>query len=282
MPEDDPGRVDRQVMEDGVALARRDWPLPGAERGVLLVHGYGEHSGRYAHLAAWFRARGYAVRSYDHRGHGLSPGRRGAIRRLDDLPRDLATVYRSFAQDLPHEPLLFGHSMGGLTAARAVLEGRVAPPRLILSSPALRLPVGRALGRVARLLARIAPGLPIRAGISPADLSHDAAFGQAARSDPLGTGWITLSLVDYFLRAGEACIRDAPALSVPTLLLAAGADRVVDPQGSIDFAAAAPAGRVELHLFEGLYHEIFNEPPPGGEIVFETLEAWLSGQVREG
>src|SRR5580698_2447407 len=126
------------TMPDGQKLFLRDWPNPSARDAVLIVHGLGEHSGRYEQLAQWFLARGYAVRSYDQRGHGQTPGQRSALRHGDDLLEDLATVYIDYANGLPHAPLLLGHSMGGLVAARTVLDGRIAPPALLLSSPALR------------------------------------------------------------------------------------------------------------------------------------------------
>ena len=117
------------TMADGQRLFLRDWPSLQARGAVLIVHGLGEHSGRYGQLAAWFNQRGYAVRSYDQRGHGQTPGQRSALRHGDDLLEDLATVYTDYANGLPHAPLLLGHSMGGLVAARTVLDGRIAPPR---------------------------------------------------------------------------------------------------------------------------------------------------------
>ena len=124
------------TMADGQRLFLRDWPKAQARGAVLIVHGLGEHSGRYELLAQWFNQRGYAVRSYDQRGHGQTPGQRGALRHADDLLEDLATVYIDYADSLPNAPLLLGHSMGGLVAARTVLDGRIVPPALVLSSPA--------------------------------------------------------------------------------------------------------------------------------------------------
>src|SRR5690348_9233821 len=123
------------TLADGRRLCVHDWPQAGARAGVLIVHGLGEHAGRYGALAQWFNARGYTVRSYDQCGHGQSPGRRGALPRPLALLDDLAEVYGGFAAALPAPPLLLGHSMGGLVALRAVLDRRVAPPALVLSSP---------------------------------------------------------------------------------------------------------------------------------------------------
>lgn len=271
------GVRDTLPMADGQSLARRHWARPDATRAMLLVHGLGEHSGRYRHVAAWFNARGYDVLAYDQRGHGLSPGPRGALARRDDLLTDLAAVYADYARRAPAPPLLLGHSMGGLVAARAVLDGRVTPPALVLSSPALRSHEGAPLRLLARVLARLAPRLPLRTGLALDGLSHDPAVAAAYRADPLCSARITPRLADFIFRAGAACLADAPALAVPTLLLAAGADRLVDPAGSRQFAAAAAGtGRLTARHFDTLFHELFNEAEPGRSQVFKQLGDWLA------
>ena len=126
------------TMADGQPIFVRDWPLAQARGAVLIVHGLSEHGGRYAELAQWLNARGYAVRSYDQRGHGRTPGRRGALRHADDLLEDLTAIHRDYAHALGRVPLVLGHSMGGVVVTRIVLDGRIAPGAVILSSPALR------------------------------------------------------------------------------------------------------------------------------------------------
>lgn len=264
------------AMADGQQIFVRDWPLPQAHAAVLIVHGLGEHSGRYQRLAQWFNQCGYAVRSYDQRGHGQTPGQRGALRHGDDLLEDLATVYLDYADGLPVEPLLLGHSMGGLVAARAVLDGRIAPPGMLLSSPALRSWEAPWLVRLARVLDRIAPNLPLRSSLKCQRLSHDTAVVAAYRDDPLRTGWITPRLANFIFRAGAACIADAGALAVPTLLLVADSDELVDPSGSRAFSrAAAPSGQLTTRFFSTLYHELFNEAEPGRSQVLMQMADWL-------
>ena len=273
----DDARTHWQTMADGQRLYVRDWPCRDARHAVLLVHGLGEHSGRYEALARWFNARGWAVRGYDQRGHGRTPGRRGALRRAGDLPDDLAAVYRDYAATLPRAPLLLGHSMGGLVALRAVLDGGVAPPALVLSSPALRAHTPRWLRRLARVLARALPDLPLHNGLPFAGISHDPQVVAAYRRDPLRTALITPRLADFIFRAGAACIDDAPRLRVPTLLLVAGSDRLVDPAGSRDFADGAWATqRLTTRFFDTLYHELFNEAEPGRGQVLKQLGDWLA------
>ncbi|WP_108472169.1 alpha/beta hydrolase [Rhodanobacter thiooxydans] len=266
-------------MADGQRLFLRDWPLAGARGALLIVHGLGEHSGRYRRLAAWFNQRGYAVRGYDQRGHGRTPGRRGGLRHGDDLLEDLATVYHDYANGLPHPPLLLGHSLGGLVAARAVLDGRIAPPALLLSSPALRSRESPRMIALARLLSRLAPNLPLRNGLDFDQLSHDRQVVADYRSDPLRHSWITPRLADFIFRAGAACIADAANLALPTLLLVADSDGLVDPAGSRAFARkAASSGQLTTRFFSTLYHELFNEAEPGRGQVLMQLGDWLGRQ----
>jgi alpha-beta hydrolase superfamily lysophospholipase len=269
-----------QVMADGQRLLLRDWPRHDARGAVLFVHGLGEHSGRYDRLAAWFNQRGYAVRGYDQRGHGRSPGRRGARRPRDDLLADLAAVYHDYARAAAQRPLLLGHSMGGLVAARAVLDGALAPPALVLSSPALRSWESPQMIRLASVLGRLLPSLPLRSGLDASRLSHDPRVVAGYRGDPLRHGWITPRLADFIFREGAACIADAAELAVPTLLLVAESDELVDPAGSRAFArAAAPGGQLTTRFFASLYHELFNETEPGRGQVLMQLGDWLGRQL---
>ena len=264
------------TMADGQQLFLRDWSGRATHSAVLIVHGLGEHSGRYDALAKWFVSHGYAVRSYDQRGHGRTPGRRGALRHSDDLLRDLTAVYENYAIHSGRHPLLLGHSMGGLVALRAVLDGRVEPSGLVLSSPALRSFEPLWLRRLAAVLARVLPNLPLRNGLPVDALSHDTKVVEEYRTDPLRTGWITPRLADFIFRAGASSITDAWRLRVPTLLLAAGSDRLVDPSGSRDFANGAWAThQLTSRFFDTLFHELFNETETGRHQVLAQLAEWL-------
>lgn len=264
------------AMQDGQKLYVRDWPHPSAVGAVLLVHGLGEHSGRYEQLAQWFLSRGYAVRSYDQRGHGHTPGQASALRHADDLLQDLAAVYQDYAASLGYAPLLLGHSMGGAVALRTVLDGRIEPPGLVLSSPALRSYEAPWLRKLARVLTRIAPNLPLRNGLQLDGLSHDAKVIEAYRNDPLCSNRVTPRLADFIFRAGASSITDAWRLPVPTLLLVAGSDRLVDPSGSREFARGAWATkRLTSRFFDTLYHELFNETETGRHQVLMQLAEWL-------
>ena len=272
---------------DGLTLHLRKWPLAHAMGTVLVVHGLGEHIGRYAHVAAQLNAWGWRVAGHDHRGHGASAGPRGGLADADDLLRDLAQVIDAQRAAHPGQPLLLlGHSMGGTVAARFVAEGVGAAPAaawhrtvdgLVLSSPALAADVSAVQTLLLAVAGRLAPNLRLGNGLQPVWVSRDVAVVRAYVADPLNHDRITPRLARFILDAG-ACVRSrAREWTLPTLLLYAGSDRCVAPAGSAAFATAAPPDVVTTQVFEPLFHEIFNEPEQGE--VFAALSAWLGLRV---
>jgi alpha-beta hydrolase superfamily lysophospholipase len=254
-----------------------------ARADVLLVHGLGEHSGRYAALMATLAASGLAVTAYDQRGHGQSGGARGAIPRHDSLLADLACVVDTVraAQPVPRPVVLLGHSMGGAVAARFAMESWAARPApwarpldaLVLSSPALAANLS-VVQRWLMVLGRAVPDLAASNGLSPAWISRDPAVVQAYRADPLVHDRITPRLARFILDAGEQVRAAAPQWSIPTLLLWAGADRCVAARGSRELARAAPAACMQAREWPALFHEIFNEPER--DDVLRVLAKWLA------
>jgi alpha-beta hydrolase superfamily lysophospholipase len=269
------------TASDGDNLAVQDWPLePGvALRGVvLIVHGLGEHAGRYGHVAHRLNAWGFAVRGYDQCGHGESGGLPGSLptdtRLLDDLA-DLIDSTRARME--PGTPLIvLGHSMGGLVAGRFVSLGLRKVDALVMSSPALNPGMNAFQKFLVAVLPRIAPNLRVGNGLNPAYISHDPAVVDAYNADPLVHDRISARLARFFSTAGPATVAAAPQWKVPTLVLFAGDDRLVRPQGSRDFVAAAPQEWVSAVCFDTLYHEIFNELD--AEPVFAALRSWLDAR----
>jgi alpha-beta hydrolase superfamily lysophospholipase len=169
--------------------------------------------------------------------------------------------------------ILLGHSLGGLVAARLVSLNMRKVEGLVLSSPALDAGLTAFQKLLVRVLPRIAPNLRVGNGLDPQYLSHHAGVVQEYRNDPLVHDRISARLARFIAEAGPATLACAPQWRVPTLLLYAGADKLVNPAGSRAFAAAAPRKVVTSQCFEGLYHEIFNEVER--ETVFAKLQGWL-------
>lgn len=269
-------RLERRMrVEDGTSLSVTDWPVESPRGQVLIVHGLGEHAGRYAKVARWLNDRGYSVRAYDQVGHGASEGPRGGLQGPHQLLDHLSTVFAATARDAGELPVtLLGHSLGGLLVAAAVAAGRVRPHRLVLSSPALAVRMAAWQRLAVGWLPRLAPNLTLSNGLQPDYLSHDSAVVQAYRDDPLVHDRISARLGAFVAFTGTDVLSRAPQWDVPTLLLYAGADFLVDPVGSDRFAASAPPSVVTVHRFADLYHEIFNEVESAP--VYAALEDWLN------
>lgn len=265
---------------DGDNLAVQDWHLPPEvkPRAILLVvHGLGEHAGRYDPLARRLNAWGFAVRSYDQYGHGESGGVRGGLSHPRRLLDDLADLIESTRHRSPDVPLvLLGHSLGGLVAASFVAQRMLPIDGLVLSSPLLQLRLNPVQKLLTSLMPRLAPNLTVGNGLDPDFLSHDLAVVAAYRGDPLVHDRVSGRLAAFMASESESVRAQASGWSVPTLLLYAGNDRLVDPEGSRSFAAHAPRDVVTARRFDALFHEIFNECD--SEPVFEALRQWLDAR----
>lgn len=245
-------------------------PAPNPHGTVVIVHGLGEHSGRYAHVVDALNRAGWSVVTYDQRGHGRSPGTRGVLPHdtalLDDLARILDGVDAK-------RRILLGHSMGGAVASRFVADERGDVDALVLSSPALKRTL-RLVDRIKLAVGvRLAPNKVLRNGLDSTKVSRDPEVVRAYQTDPLIHDKVTPRLVRFILDSGRIVREHAPRWRVPTLHMWAGDDHLVDVDGSREFASAAPKNIVATREFAGLYHEIFNE---GEESVFDTMTNWLS------
>ena len=258
-------------------LYRQSWlPEEPPRAAMLLVHGLGEHSGRYESLAAHCTARGFAVHAVDHYGHGRSDGLKGHVERfsvyLDGL-RALRDDVRQNETDLPL--YLLGHSMGGLIATAFLDEDQASFRACVLSGPALRSeaePPALVMAFV-RLVSMLAPTAPL-IGLDPSGVSRDPDVVKAYVSDPLvHHGKASARLIAELSSAMRSALATAPDIQLPLLIMHGDADRLTSPSGSRALYEAAGSADKTLRLYAGLYHEIFNEPER--DQVLAEMSAWL-------
>jgi alpha-beta hydrolase superfamily lysophospholipase len=277
---------------DGLDLVTHHWPLAAGQppRGVaVIVHGLGEHGLRYAHVATYLNQQGLAAIGFDHRGHGSSPGKRGGLNADDDFLHDLASVVDAARAAYPALRLLVvGHSLGGVIAGRFV--SALATPKetapwsrpvdaLVLSSPALDVPISALQKGLLATVGKLTPDVPVGNGLKPQWVCNNPATVQAYMADPLVHDRITGRLTMFIIAAGENVRARAPQWTVPTLIMWGGQDRCVKPEGSAAFAATAPKALVSSQPFPTLSHEIFNEVEQGD--VLKVMGDWL-GRVFGG
>lgn len=265
---------------DDLRLYERGW-RPNAPRAtVVVVHGYGEHHGRYAHIVRHLLSAGYAVYAYDQRGFGRSEGRPAFVRSFDLLLDDLQAYLEQVHGREPGRPTyLLGHSMGGAVVALYGIE-RGGVDGLVLSSPAVMLTEPALLQHLARLVGRFFPTLPT-VSLDRGGISHDPDVVQQAQDDPLGYhGRIPARTSAELVRAGRRIRARMDALALPVLIIHGTADRLTDPRGSALLYQHAASDDKTLSLFEGFYHETFNEPD--GEQVIDEIGQWLDEHTGAG
>jgi len=259
-------------------LAFYAWPNApeNARAAVLLLHGLGEHMGRYGHVASALQAAGYVVFGYDHHGHGLSSGLRGNLLSPSQLLDDVRFVIEQ-VRALTHAPLvLLGHSMGGLIAARAVAQSLPHIDALVMSSPALGAQTNVIQKFLLATLPKLFPHVRVDNGVKTTWVARDAQVVRAYVEDPLVHRQISAGLAAWILKEGAQTVAQASAWTMPTLLLYAGQDQLVLPQASAEFARLAPSDVLQSHCFNVMYHEIFNDPEKA--MVLAKLLAWLDGR----
>jgi len=274
-------RLSTFVAGDGDRVVIQDWPLePDLPlRGVVIVvHVLGAHAGRSdrgaEHLPHW----GVAVRGSYQYGQAMPCVRSASpattTRLLDDLADIIDSTRARMGANTPL--ILLGHSMGGLVVGRFVSLGIRPVDGLIMSSPALNAGMNAFQKFLVSLLPKFSPNLRVGNGVKPQFISHDPAVVAAYRADPLVHDRISARLARFIADAGPATLALAPQWKVPTLLMYAGDDRLLNPQGSRDFAAVAPKDVVTSRCFDSLYHEIFNEQD--AKPVFAELKRWLDAR----
>ncbi len=263
---------------DGTRLYWQAWEPETPRAAVILVHGAAEHGGRYSHVAERLQREGYAVYALDHRGHGRSDGRRAMIDRLDRLVDDLGLFVKRVREE--HEgskPFLVGHSLGGAVSLTYAIRHGDTIQGLIVSGPAVATEaVPAALKTITAGLSKVAPNLPVFK-IEEDAVSRDPQVVLDYQKDPLNyPGKLPARTRGEIMRAMDTIPRDAVALRTPLLLLHGGDDRLCPPEGSRIVHANAGSADKTLKVYDGLYHEIFNEPEQ--DAVLDDVVEWLAAR----
>jgi len=242
---------------------------------IVLIHGMGEHFGRYKHVVDFFISIGYAVIGMDYRGHGTSQGKKGHILSYNQLMDDTDLLVKKAHELFDGLPLImYGHSLGGNIAANYVLRRQPALKGLIITAPYFKLAFDPPAWKVAmsKIMAKILPALTLPTGLELAALSRDQSVVDAYKNDPLVHDKISSTFFINVHPAGLYPIEHAEELKTKTLAMHGLADRITSYQGTTAFAQKNPQ-MIELKLWDGLYHEIHNEKEK--QQVFDYIAGWL-------
>ena len=266
-------------MTKDITFYIQGWEPEGKPKAIVcLVHGLGEHTGRYEHVGRALNEAGYALFGFDLRGHGKTGGKRGHIPSLEEALLDVQRFIGFQRQNFLDTPIfLYGHSLGGLFSLAYAIQNREGLNGVITTGAALRSPLQDQKAKVtmANILGSLVPALVIPTGLDPNTISRDPAVVQNYIDDPLVHGKTSLGLGKSALTAIDLCFARAKEFSPPLLMMHGTEDVLCYPSGSEDFAKLASENNkdVTLKLWDGLHHEIHNEPEQAE--VFKFMIEWL-------
>lgn len=249
---------------------------------VCLVHGLGEHSSRYAHVAEAFAKEGFILFTSDLRGHGRSGGARGHINSIEDFMQDIDVLFEQARSRYPEMPMfLYGHSLGGIQVLHYSLLRKPNLMGVIATSSGLRTALEDQPMKVflAKTLGALIPNTALSSGLDSNGLSRDPEVVKRYNSDPLVHDKVSLGFGKIMLGVTKWTIEHAGEFQLPLLLLHGKQDTIAFPTGSIQFAEPLKE-RCTLVLWEGGYHELHNEPDKAE--VLKTMTLWLDARLREG
>lgn len=268
---------------DGLDIFAQGWePEARTPKAVVcLVHGLGEHSSRYIHVAEAFGKEGFALFTYDLRGHGRSGGARGHISSIEDFMKDIDILLEQARERYPGLPIiLYGHSLGGIQVLHYGLIRKPNIKGIIATSPGLRTALETQTLKVnmAKILGSVIPSVAVPSGLDSKSISHDEKVVKTYDQDPLNHDKVSLGFGKIMLGVTQWTLAHAGEFSLPLLLLHGKADGIAYPSGSIDFAAALK-DKSTIVLWDDAYHELHNEPQQAE--VFKTMTLWMDARLRE-
>ncbi len=260
---------------DGLSLHGREWAAAKPRAVVGLVHGLGEHGGRYDHVGDCFAEHGVALLSTDLRGHGLSEGRRGHAKSYDLLMGDISQLLETARLRHPNLPcFLYGHSLGGNLALNHIVENKPKLAGAIITAPLLRLAFAPPAWqtRLLKLMKRGGLEIAMPSGLDDKELSRDLNVVRAYRNDPLTHDRVSPSLAVDMVDHGERLLKRAGEIDTPLLLIHGAEDQITSPAATAEFVENLKSEHV-FKLWEGLRHEPHNEPER--KAVLSFMLRWL-------
>ena len=266
---------------NGEQLIGKLWGNPEQARAiVVLMHGLGEHIGRYEHVAAKFVERGFALLAFDQQGHGKTAGKRGVIDPDDSMRRDIEAMLRLAKQLAPGKPVfLYGHSMGSMEALYYGLKGQEKVDGIIATSPPLDpRTMSGTQRRLIKLIKPLFPKLTVNNGLETSGLSRDAEVVRRYVADPLNHPKASVRLASFINDAAAYVREHADEWRLPLYLAHGRADPICPVEGSREFAKKL-GKKVTYKEWDGLYHETHNEPEQ--DLVVATMLNWLEDKVDE-
>jgi len=268
---------------DNLDIFAQAWePVTAQPKAVAcLVHGLGEHTSRYAHVAEAFGRQGIVLFGADLRGHGRSGGARGHISSIDDFMKDIDVSLVQARQRYPDLPIiLYGHSLGGIQVLYYGLTRIPDIKGVIATSSGLHTALEKQHLKImmAKVLGALMPNTPIASGLDSASISRDEKVVQAYNNDPLVHDKITLGFGRIMTGITGWVLAHAGEFSLPLLLLHGNADVLAFPSSSTEVAAALKE-KCTLVLWDDAYHELHNEPEK--EEVFKTMTQWMNARLGD-
>lgn len=259
---------------DGTKLAYRAWPKPG-NIALAVVHGLGEHAGRYERFADGMARHGMGTFALDLRGHGNSPGQRGHVDSWAQWTDDVSAFVSHIESIAGAEVVPVGHSFGGVALLSTVLAGKLPKTRrFVVSSPALKLKLAVAGWKLTfgPIASKIVPRLALANEIDPKTVSRIPEVVEAYKNDPLVHNKISTRMGAEWQDATRDILSRASQIKIPLLILAGTDDALIDPAGSRELHEQTKSTS-ELRMLEGRFHEPFNDI--GSDEVFQLIADWL-------
>lgn len=256
----------------------REWLKDDNKANVVIIHGVGEHSGRYKHVGEYFFDRGYNVYTGDLAGHGLSDGEKVYVSSMKDYIKDVDFIFSRIDNSKP--TFLLGHSMGGLIVLYYMLSNDSRDIKgVIASSPYIKdkMEIPKAKYFMGKLAAVISPKFKIDSGLKGEMVCRDKAVAALYDADKLNCSKVTARWFVEMERARNTLMKLQKDFSAPCLILQAGGDVVVDPEGVRQFYQGISSGDKEFVLYEGFYHEIMNEPERA--TVLSKIGSWMDERL---